>query len=115
MTLLRSIGREHNAVVNEIHERHGKHWYLSNLVVAKAFQGKGVGSIMLDWGLRRADEDALPVFCLSSDEVSLMHIYMCGGRQRSEVDFRARAMNCIRDEDSRWSGGVNLLRRRGRR
>ena len=54
---------------DEISEKHGKHWYLSNLIVAKAFQGKGVGSIMLDWGLRRADEDGLPVFCLSSAEV----------------------------------------------
>jgi GNAT superfamily N-acetyltransferase len=70
MTLFRSMGKEHDSAESEVI---GKHWYLSGIVVAKGFQGMGVGSALLNWGLSRADKLGLEVFCLSSEEVSTAH------------------------------------------
>ncbi len=47
------------------------HWVLENMMVAKESQGLGVGSALLQWGLEKADAEGLPVFLLSSEEVSL--------------------------------------------
>ncbi|ORX34315.1 acyl-CoA N-acyltransferase [Kockovaella imperatae] len=65
MTLLRSMGARHNEAESEVDS---PHQYLSDINVAKEAQGKGVGSQLLDWGLRLAQRRRQPVFCLSSDE-----------------------------------------------
>lgn len=44
--------------------------YLSNIVVSSDHQGKGIGSGLLAVGTDAADKEGLPIFCLSSDEVS---------------------------------------------
>ncbi len=64
--LLNSMYQQHDKAESTAPKRR---WYLSNLVVAKKAQGKGVGSDLLSWGLRKADEECLSVFCLSSEEV----------------------------------------------
>lgn len=70
MALSRSISEEHHRALETITAGR-KHWYLSGIVVDPSYQGKGVGSTLLEWGTKRADEDGLGVFCLSSAEVSL--------------------------------------------
>jgi GNAT superfamily N-acetyltransferase len=64
--LSRSLGEEYGKV-----ERRAPapHLTLDNMVVAKAAQGKGVGTLLLQTLLDRADSAKLPIFCMSSDEV----------------------------------------------
>ena len=66
MKLLRSIYQKNDEAERKAPE---KHWYLSNLVVTKKAQGNGVGSMLLEWGFKKADKAGFAVFCLSSAEV----------------------------------------------
>ncbi|KAK4684836.1 hypothetical protein P7C73_g5326, partial [Tremellales sp. Uapishka_1] len=59
-------------------EAPAKYWYLSNLVTARSHQGQGVGSALLEWGVRRADAANLPIFCLSSPQVRGFLFSTCG-------------------------------------
>jgi GNAT superfamily N-acetyltransferase len=108
-TLFRSMSDEHNKALDSITA--GKeHWYLSGIVVDPDHQGKGVGSALLEWGIKRADEDGLGVFCLSSAEVSL--------RFAEETldkcwELMSRAGNCTHDEDLSRDYGVLLSLKRG--
>lgn len=43
------------------------HWYLMALAVRRGEQGKGVGSALLSFGLRRVDEEGLPAYLESSN------------------------------------------------
>jgi ribosomal protein S18 acetylase RimI-like enzyme len=36
-----------------------KHWLLDDLGVSTRYQGMGIGSALLDWGLKQADEEAV--------------------------------------------------------
>jgi len=65
LTLLKSMGKEHDAAEQMVPS---PHWYLGNIVVAPEAQGHGVGTVLLKYGLDKADVQGLPVFCLSSDE-----------------------------------------------
>ncbi len=46
------------------------HWILDNLVVAKDAQKQGVATALLNWGYELADKKGLPIFLMSSPEVS---------------------------------------------
>lgn len=37
-----------------------KHWFLAPIVVREKWRGKGVGSLLMDWGLSRADKAGWP-------------------------------------------------------
>lgn len=54
----------------QIHRPTSPHWYLSDLVVAEEGRGRGVGSRLLDVGLRRADESNLPSYLEATTEGS---------------------------------------------
>lgn len=71
MTLLKSMEEQQSVAESKVD---GKHWYLSNLVVKRDRQGLGIGSVLLEWGLTRADAAGLQVFCLSSEAVSVCTI-----------------------------------------
>lgn len=67
MEMMTSEGQEYQAAEGLLEGR--KHWGLDDLGVDPAYQGKGIGSLLLEWGLKKADEAGLEVFCLSSEEV----------------------------------------------
>lgn len=71
MTLLKSMEEQQSVAESKVD---GKHWYLANLVVKRDRQGLGIGSVLLEWGLTRADAASLQVFCLSSEAVSVCTI-----------------------------------------
>ncbi len=49
----------------------GPHWYLWGLAVDPAQQGQGIGSLLLEPVLRKADAQGLPCYCETSDEKNL--------------------------------------------
>lgn len=51
----------------EIVGRRG-HWYLEMLATHPKFQGKGAGSMLLQWGLQKADEKGVEAYLESSPE-----------------------------------------------
>lgn len=48
------------------HHPTGAHWYLPFIGVEPAQQGRGLGSLLLDWGLARADRDGVPAYLEAS-------------------------------------------------
>jgi GNAT superfamily N-acetyltransferase len=108
-TLFRSMSDEHNKALERITAGR-EHWYLSGIVVDPDHQGKGVGSALLEWGTKRADQDVLGVFCLSSAEVSLSFAEETVDKGR---ELMVRAGNCTHDEDLSRDYGVLLTLKRG--
>jgi ribosomal protein S18 acetylase RimI-like enzyme len=49
-------------------DKYPEHWYLSRLAVDPAFQRRGIGGMLLDWGLRIAKEENVPVGLTSSPQ-----------------------------------------------
>ena len=43
-----------------------RHWYLELLAARPEWQGKGVGSALLRWGLERADEEGVEAYLEAS-------------------------------------------------
>jgi ribosomal protein S18 acetylase RimI-like enzyme len=56
----------------------GPHWYLAGIGVDPAEQGKGIGSALLEPGLRGATHDRLPCVLLTNNERNL-HFYRAHG------------------------------------
>lgn len=100
--LFRSMNEEHNKALRSITGGR-EHWYLSGIVVDPNHQGKGVGSALLDWGAKRADEAGVGIFCLSSAEV---------GHKTLQVELMIRAGHCIPDVDFSINCGVTSSLRR---
>ena len=48
------------------HHPTSAHWYLPFIGVEPTQQGRGLGSLLLDWGLARADRDGLPAYLEAS-------------------------------------------------
>lgn len=70
--LTAGIAKETAALHTEVES---PHWTLSGLAVDPAFQRMGVGSLLLQWGLQRADEQSLPICLIASEEVRRMSQY----------------------------------------
>ncbi len=78
-----------------------RYWVLDNIVVRKEAKGKGVGSALLKWGLDKADEEGLPIFLLSSAEVSSL-----------ATSSRGKHMLIVAESDVQTQG-YELYSRRG--
>jgi len=57
----RSLMQNHIDIMGE-----RKHWYLEILATKQEYQGKGAGSMILKWGLQKADEDGVESFLEAS-------------------------------------------------
>jgi ribosomal protein S18 acetylase RimI-like enzyme len=73
----------------------GTHWYLMLLAVDPDCQGQGLGSLLLDRGIKRAEVDGLPCYLETATEdaarLYARHRFETAGLVRlpgSEVDFR---------------------------
>jgi len=44
------------------------HWYLEIISTRREYQGKGAGSLLLDWGVQKADDDAVECYLDSTPE-----------------------------------------------
>jgi len=65
--VLSAIQETNENLENTIKEKHGT---LGGLAVDPDYQGLGIGGLLLDWGLKQADEQGLAVLCIASEEVS---------------------------------------------
>ena len=77
------------AVGSAVHERlvPGPHWYLMILGVDPPFQGKGVGSALIQPTLSRADADRLPCYLDTTKQRNVWFYEKHGFRVRHEEDI----------------------------
>ena len=79
-----------NPIRNFIEEVHAEiisdeHWYLNELGVDPPFQGKGYGSSLMRYMLKKIDEQGLPVYLETSLEKNVRYYEKFGFKLRKEV------------------------------
>jgi len=65
----------------------GAHWYLWGLAVDPEYQGQGIGSRLMEPGLKRADEQGLPTYLETHDEQNVAYYQKRG--------FELRRAECV--------------------
>jgi len=96
----------------------GDHWHLYTLGVVPERQRKGVGSLLLRWGLERAREEGLPVSLISSEEGRKLYAkygfkVVHWDRLAVENELVGGAVMVL-DEERRWVRDVGEEERIGR-
>lgn len=58
------------SLIGEYHEKdmHQPHWYLLGLAVSSSYQGQGIGSLLIQPILKKADEEGLPCYLETTTE-----------------------------------------------
>ncbi len=71
----------------KMHKKHapGKHWYLETLGVDPKFQGKGIGSSLLNFKLKEIDLQGLPTYLETSTEKNVKFYEKMGFHVAEEV------------------------------
>ncbi len=88
------------AVASRYFDALGDYWYLCALGVEPERQRKGVGSLLLRWGLERAREEGVPVSLIGSDE---------GRRLYAKYGFKVVDWTGLAVENEWVSGAVMVL------
>lgn len=83
-------GKRSNPIRNFIEEVHGEiiseeHWYLNELGVDPTFQGKGYGSSLMRYMLKKIDEQGLPVYLETSLEKNVKYYEKFGFKIMKET------------------------------
>ncbi len=75
--------------MEELHKRDvpKRHWYLMILGVEPERQGQGVGSVLIEPGLARADRDRLPCYLETAKEINVDFYKKHGFEVLREVDL----------------------------
>jgi ribosomal protein S18 acetylase RimI-like enzyme len=78
-----------SAIVDKSHEAHfhGPHWYLDNIAIDPARQGRGIGRALVEEGLRRVDADRAPCFLETHDDDNVGYYERFGFRVVASVQF----------------------------
>ena len=71
----------------KMHKKHapGKHWYLETLGVDPNFQGKGIGSSLMNFKLKEIDLQGLPIYLETSTEKNVRFYEKMGFKVVEEV------------------------------
>jgi GNAT superfamily N-acetyltransferase len=88
--LLRGRNRRRGlALLNTVERRHPteEHRYLVLLAVDPAFQGRGIGHLLLEPGLERCDLDGLPAYLETQKEENLAFYHRFGFSLRDEIQL----------------------------
>ncbi|PVH97924.1 hypothetical protein DM02DRAFT_532181 [Periconia macrospinosa] len=52
-----------------------EHWFLAPLITWKEWQGKGVGSKLLNWGIEKADREGVPLYLESAPTARAVYLH----------------------------------------
>lgn len=77
--------------VEKQHPTDHDHWYLLGLAVRRGAQGRGIGSRLLEYGLRRVDAAALPAYLESSNPRNISLYERHGFHVTRRLDLGASA------------------------
>jgi ribosomal protein S18 acetylase RimI-like enzyme len=79
------------AAVEKQHPAEHDHWYLMALAVRRGSQGRGIGSSLLDYGLRRVDAAGMPAYLESSNPRNISLYERHGFRVTRRLDIGVSA------------------------
>ncbi len=77
--------------ITEVHEKmhnkyaSGKHWYLQTLGVDPEYQGKGYGTLLMNYMIDKIDQDPLPVFLETSTKKNVKFYKKFGFKAMEEA------------------------------
>jgi len=49
--------------------KEGRYWYLTSLATDPAYQGRGAGKMLLNWGIERADREGREFFLIGNEQI----------------------------------------------
>jgi ribosomal protein S18 acetylase RimI-like enzyme len=49
--------------------KEGRYWYLTSLATDPAYQGRGAGKMLLNWGIERADREGREFFLIGNAQI----------------------------------------------
>lgn len=83
------------------------HWYLAQLITWPEWQGRGVGKRLLDWAIRRADEESPPTPMYLEASAMSRAVYMhVGFVQLGEKNYVRRGPRAVQAVDESEVGKV---------
>lgn len=77
-----------------------KHWYLEFIATRQEWQGKGVGGMLMRWGLERSDGDGAETYLEASPEG--LPVYRRFGFEEVErlvVDLKGKGKDVLEEDE----------------